>query len=240
METGTLRLVTWTFILSLLFPVFAFAFTNFGVAFDTYDISVSLDQDSLINAGIILKEGISHNVTFRGGYVEYVLQNLTVRVAWIRQLITGDYFFHYRQSFVGGVLNNWLFTRGLSPKIGTDTLNFDGMKNATVINNFDTEYNWTKYKIVETGLTAFITTIPSDQNNITQAIQDTGMVTLTLGKQISQQEEFTFTSFVDWYWSIILGANDWGMPSFMSFLMRLISALTFLSAILLVKDLLPF
>jgi hypothetical protein len=208
--------------------------------YTTYDISTTLDQDSLANAGITLKEGISQNVTYQGSFQQYDLQNLSVRISWVNDPIFGDYFLHQRRSFIGEVLNNWLLRRPLRIRVGTDDLDYMGLKNLTVINNFDTTYNWTKYKIEETGLLAFITTIPSDDNNITKAIQETGNVTITLGKQVSSSETFTFTSFVDWYWSIILGGNDWGLPPFMNFLIRLISALTFLSAILLVKALIPF
>lgn len=220
-----------------MFPVFAFAFTNFGQSYETYDVSTSLDQDSLVRAGIILKEGQSHNVTFRGTYAEYVLENVTVRITWIRQPVLGDYFLHRRRSFVGKVLNNWALTKSLGVKIGTDTLSFNGLDNQTVINNWNPTFNWTEYKIIETGLTAFVTTLPKENNNISLAVNQIGNVTITLGKRISRSAEWSFTEFIDWYWSIIIGSNDWGMPIFMNFLIRVISGLTFLSAILLVKDL---
>jgi hypothetical protein len=237
MDAGTLKLVLFTFVISLLFPVFAFSFTNFGADWETYDVTTSLNQDTLTRAGITLKEGLSRNITFRGAYAEYPLQNLTIRINWVRQPVLGDYFLHRRRSFVGRILDNWALTKSLSPKIGTDTLSFNGLDNATVINNFNPEFNWTEYKIIETGLSAFITTLPKEDNNITLAVQEIGNVTITVGKQVSRDQEWNFTEFIDWYWSIIIGANDWGMPSFMNFLIRVISGLTFLSGVLLLKDL---
>ena len=44
--------------------------------------------------------------------------------------------------------------------------------------------------------------------------------------------------FINWYWSIMIGSNSYGLPAFMSWIVRLISALTLLSGVLLAKEML--
>jgi len=48
---------------------------------------------------------------------------------------------------------------------------------------------------------------------------------------------FNFSQFVTWYWSIIMGSNSYGLPTFLSWIVRIISALTLLSGILLAREL---
>jgi hypothetical protein len=242
LDTGTLRLVTFSFILSILFPTFAYAFTAFGETPEDFD--VSLDANTLLDAGIQLTDGVSHNVTFLGGDVEYTVKNVTMRINWRDPIgVAEPYFANKRQGWVQKTLGTWWNAIEMNiiidTSLGTKPSTF--LTNATVINYFDETYNWTKYEIFENNLVAFITTLNADDNNITKAIYETGTVTITVGTAIFTQNDFGAASFLQWYRTVIFtGGSEWGLPSFMSWVVRIFSFMTLISGILVAKELREF
>lgn len=239
MEDASLKLVIFSFIISLLFPIFAYTFTSFGTTPTVYDVSLS--QDVLTSAGIVLADGESHNITFDTAWTEYTVKNNTMRIRWESNILKGDFMGHYRQSYIENVLGTWLFPERMTPQIeGLGVLVPHGMDNATIVNNFNTDYNWTKYSIIENGLTVFVTTLPSDNNNITKAVYETGTVTVTVGSLVLESGSVSALHFVDWYVSVVTGqAENWGFPSFMVWIVRIMSFMTLLSAYLLGVELIP-
>lgn len=240
MDGATQRLVIFSFVLSILFPMFAYTFTTFGENPDPFDLTLSVVQ--LENAGIKLSEAETHNVTFGGPAQEYTVKNATMRVKWIDSILFGDYFANQQQSVIEKILGTWFWpiemdiTLDRAPGfiLGND------LNNATVVNSFNTEFNWTKYSPVQNSLTVFITTLDSDNNNITKAIYETGTVTVTVASQVFGLEDTNFRDFGNWYLQVVTGNSDWGLPDFMIWIVRIFSFMTLLAGVLLVKEFIPF
>lgn len=222
----------------------AYTFTTFGDQPEGFD--ATLDNDQLINAGIELSDAESHNVTFLGSAQEYTVKNATMRVQWREDpqpFINTPYFSHQQQTRIEKLLGTWIYPIEmeyvLDPALGAFPRR--SLINSTVIQNFDTKYNWTKYKLVENGLTVFITTLASDDNNISKAILETGTVTVTVGSQTFGGLDTNFDNFGNWYFSVVTGqGGDWGLPAFMVWIVKIFSFLTLLSGILLLKQFVPF
>lgn len=237
MEDGTLKLVIFSFTLSLLFPMMAYTFTAFGTLPENFDIS--LDMNQLENAGIILSDAESHNVTFDAPAQEYTVGNQTMRVQWVDRGALADYFSSLQQSFIERVLGTWAFP------VRMDVV-YDGSSgwirswdntNSTVISKFDTTYNWTKWSCVQNGLTVFVTCLPADNNNMTASIIN-GTVTVTVGSALIDSDDPSILSFVNWYVDVVTGqSGDWGMPSFLVWIVRIFSFMTLLSGYLMATEL---
>jgi len=241
MDSGTLRLVTFAFIISIIFPTFAYTFTTFGEAPESFDLSLTVDQ--LINSGVILSDAVSHNITYLDPAQEYTVKNTTMRIRWKDDLFTGAYFANQQQSLIEKWLGTWIYPIEMDWIMDPASGFFpsDELTNATIVNNFDTQYNWTKYELVQNGLTVFVTTLIADDNNITKAIYETGTVTVTIGTPVFKGEDINFENFGRWYMSVVTGGGEsWGLPSFMSWVVRIFSFMTFLAGVLLLKEFVPF
>lgn len=242
MDPATLKLVTFSFILSIIFPTFAYTFTTFGE--EPFNFDITLGVDELINAGIQLSDAEAHNVTFGGAPQEYTVKNTTMRVKWVDRFLLPDYFANQQQDYISKVLDTWAFGAEEMDWIMDPAAGFlpsTQLTNETVIDNFDTQYNWTRYTLVQNSLTVFITATKPDDGNITKAITDTGIVTVTVASQVFDSETINFENFGKWYINVVTGSGgDWGLPSFMSWVVRIFSFLTLLSGILLAKEFVPF
>ncbi len=240
MDGATQRLVIFSFVLSMLFPLFAYTFTTFGDDPGQFDFTLNVIQ--LENAGIKLGDAEVHNVTFGGVAQEYTVKNTTMRVQWKDRLLGNPYFANQQQSVIEKILGTWLWPIEMA-------LTLDGapafilgndLTNDTVVNNFNTEFNWTRYSLVENSLTVFITTLESDNNNMSKAIYETGTVTVTVASQVFGLEDPNFRDFGNWYLQVVTGNSDWGLPDFMVWIVRIFSFMTLLAGVLLVKEFIPF
>lgn len=241
MDPATLRLVTFSFILSILFPTFAYTFTTFGEEPEPFDSSLSVAQ--LINAGVMLSDFEVHNVTYGGAAQEFEIKNTTMRVQWKDRLLTGPYFANQQQTIIEKRLGTWVWPIEMDWRTigGAGFLPSKQLTNSTVVSNFDPTFNYTRYECVQNGMSVFITTLAADTNNITKAIFETGTVTVTVGSPIFKGQDINFENFGKWYISVVTGqGDDWGLPPFMSWVVRIFSFLTFLAGILLAKEFVPF
>jgi hypothetical protein len=114
----------------------------------------------------------------------------------------------------------------------------EAFTNATVISYYDTEFNWTRYSIVQNGLSGFMTPLPASNQNMTTSILN-GTVTVTIASEVFEEEGNNAINFVNWYVSIVTGQSDWGLPDFMVWIVRIFSFMTLLSALLIGSELLP-
>ena len=241
MNDSTLRLVIFSFVISMLFPIFAYTFTTFGN--DPTQFDITLDVTQLENSGIKLSDAVTHEVTFGGSAQEYTVKNQTMRVQWKDRLFLPDYWSFQQQSYIEKVLGTWLYPEEMrimfNPALGW--LLPDNCENQTIVINFDTEYNWTTGQMVENGLSLFWTTSVSDANNISKAIYETGVLNVTVASEAIKLEDGNFENFGNWYIQVVTGQDsDWGMPPFMSWIVQIFGFLTLLSAMLLAKEFIPF
>lgn len=228
-EGGNTRLYVMVLVLTLVFPVLGFTFTNWPDDMVNYDIS--LDAEKLMKAGIILKDAEGHPVTWAGGYVYYNVGNKSQRASWQdRGLILGHGLSIQIPSWFGwwDPDYQWLVSQDTGSKARV-------VFNSTIVNEWDATYNWTWFRS-EDGLNVFIQPNNSS-SNITTAVYTDGVLNVTLGYALEDEVNFNFAQFVNWYMSLLLGGESYGLPVFFTWIIRIISAISVLSAILLAKDL---
>ncbi len=235
------RLIVFTLCLCLIFPVLGYSFTTFSISL-TENWDISLDKDRLILAGIILNDAESHNVTFEGDWEEYTVQNQSVRIGWksgIRDagtlIIYEDAIFIQKKSPLGRFLNSWIFPQFMWVTAVKTGYTDKAIYNDTIVLNWDPVYNWSRFE-VEDGMQCFITPI-NDTMNITYAVYTYGTLSVTLGEGWEETTDFNFRNFVTWYLGLIIGDQTWGLPEVFTWLIRILSALTILSAVIIAKEL---
>lgn len=240
MDSSTQRLVIFSFVISILFPMFAYTFTTFGENPNQYDFTLNVTQ--LENAGIKLGDAEVHNVTFGGAAQEYTVKNATMRVQWKDRLLGTPYFANQQQSVIEKILGTWVWPieMSLTPEGAPAFIPSKDLTNDTVVNNFNRKFNWTRYTLVENSLTVFITTLDSDDNNITKAIYETGTVVVTVASEVFGLEDSNFRDFGNWYLRVVTGNSEWGLPEFMVWIVRIFAFMTLLGGVLLVKEFIPF
>ena len=77
---GYIKLYITTMVLSLVFPVLGYTFTNFPSGPGDYNIALS--SESLMLAGITLEDAESHNISYGAGFQYYDIGNVSLRSAW--------------------------------------------------------------------------------------------------------------------------------------------------------------
>jgi len=223
------RMYVFVLILNIVFPVLGYTFTAFGE--ETQDYEISLDPDSLMAAGITLVDAESHNITYDGPWVEYILLNLTIRSSWYADAIVFQ-----KRSPIGKAFNTWLFPYYVDVK-SLQTNKWSGaLLNVTIIDDWDSEYNWSRF-VLSDGHHIFVTPYATD-NNISKAIFVDGHVNVTIAKSFEEDEtSFNFWNFLGWYSSLIIGDQSWGLPPIFSWFIRILAAISVFAMVMLTKDL---
>lgn len=241
---GLTRLYVTVLVFSLLFPVVSYALTAWET--EVVDYEISIDPDVLMLAGISLADGITHNVSWKSPYVYYEFENKTIRTKWTDTwtrisvlegvVDMGDGLAFETQTATNKFLDNWWLPYKYRMRPMSESA-WDWISlNMTILSNFDPRFNYSRF-ILEDGYQIFFT--PWDPSeNLSTAIFETAHVNCTIGVSISESGAgFNFGQFVTWYWSIIVGSASYGLPTFLSWVVRIISALTLLSGILLAREL---
>jgi hypothetical protein len=228
-------LFLFSVIFNLIFAPLSFVFTNFGEE-PGEEYQIAIDEIRLNRYGISFVNATSFNITFSGGPTEFEQNDKKIRVEWLDRFLFEDTITFSKQSIIERTLDTWFFPEIMTIFVGENAAILRGITNSSIVTYFDTDYNWTKIDI-DQGVLGFLTTIPQDNNNITKAVYDTGILTLTIGEPRS--ESWDAGSFIDWYWSLLFGFNDYGLPSAFAWLMRLLFTLTIVSAVFVTRDLLP-
>lgn len=232
--SGYIRLYVFIMVLGLTFPTLGYTFTTFGGSPEQYDISI--DSDLLLLAGISLQQAESQNVSWNGGYVYFPnLNDTNMRVAW-QEWAPGPLGLGVHPHGLRFQRQVWGFYWGhLGIQIpGSDDWQFY-LYNETIVNEWDDNYNWSRFELRGLAWNLFITP-PSHVDNITDAVYENGIVTATLGRVVNTDAGPNWRTFIDWYFGVLVGSNDWGLPSVFNWVIRIISGLSMLSAVLLAKE----
>lgn len=242
MNDSIARLFIFSLIFNLAFPAISYAFVGFAVD-PPGALDIALEYEDLLNAGIILSSGESHNVTFKGGPVDFNTSSSVIRAEWFKPLLsearlefrspspieeaigdaTGNYF------SLGGVLQPVIITGG--PAMW--------MVNSTFVAEWDPVYNWTMIPIRGLGLLALFTPTTPDGDNVTNAVYVTGALTLTVGKPMTVEGEFDWIQFIQWYWGLLTSTHNYGLPWSFDWLLRIMAVLFLTSAIMFARELIP-
>lgn len=223
------RIYIFVLILNIVFPVLGYTFTAFAEATEEYEIS--LDPDDLMAAGINLVDGESHNITYDGSWVEYILLNITIRSSWYADAIVFQ-----KRSPIGKAFNTWLFPYFVDVKSRQTNIWSGALLNVTIIDDWDTEYNWSRFVLAD-GHHIFVTPYDTD-GNISKAVFIDGNLNVTIAKSYDEDDtSYNFWNFLGWYSSLIIGDQSWGLPSIFSWFIRILAAISVFAIVMLTKDL---
>lgn len=239
----TTRILLFSMILNIVFPVFAYSFTTItGSQIEDYDISIS--QQDLINAGIVFSSAQSLNITYGAGPIEFNISARYLRVNWANRLFIGDDFRFYRPSlpevYIGDQTGNYFTANGETLRVESQGISYvNDFYNSTMVLNFDPDYNWTQVYVPAEGVIILFKTLAADDNNITAGVYDTGTLTATAGIKFEETQDFNFGQYVSWYMGMLFTNKSYGLPSEVNWLMRIFTAITLFSAIAAARDFLP-
>lgn len=222
-------------------PIFGYAFTQLSVAAEVPDIA--LDREALIRAGITINQGQSQviNFTEAATWTYYDIGNFSYRLAWYNPpLQYGIFHLQAQSNWADRILGTWFFPETqvwINPETNAElTVFLSGIDNDTVIAHWDTEADWAWF-INGKGLNVFFSYNATSQASINQAIYTDGSVIVTLATGSVWSKEMDFTGVIDWYFRLLVGDTQFGMPTELTWVIRIITAIMTVAAIWLAKDL---
>lgn len=223
------RIYIFVLVLNIVFPVLGYTFTTYEEEIEDYEIS--LDLDSLSSAGITFVDAESHNITYDGPWVEYVLLNLTIRSSWYADAVVFQ-----KRSPIGTAFNTWLFPYFVDIKSLQTNVWSGALRNVTIIDDWDTEYNWSRF-VLQDGHQIFVTPFATD-GNITKAVFDDGHLNVTIARTFEEDESnFNFWNFIGWYTSLLIGNQSWGLPQIFGWFLRILAGISVFAVVMLSKEL---
>ncbi|MBA7491423.1 hypothetical protein ES702_01968 [subsurface metagenome] len=233
------RIYIFVLILNLIFPVLSYTFTAFGGSPEDYEIS--LDSNSLLIAGINFEDAESHNLTYNGGWVEYVLLNRTMRAQFM-----DDYQFSIvydaedgigfqKMGVLGKPFDSWFIPVGVGVKSVLSNIWMRQISNATIVTEWNEEFNWSRF-VLRDGHQVFVTPFATD-GNITKAVFEDAHLNVTIAKSFAEDTSFNFWKFLGWYSSLMIGDQAWGLPSMFAWILRILGAISVFAVVMLTKEL---
>jgi len=237
-----LKLIVMMLIISITFPIFAMGLTNLQTQ-ESSKFDIAISYESLISAGIMLGNAVSHNVSYGGGYVYFNLNDTEVRVKWddlgldpATFLPIGDAIKVERKSPLGRITDSWVFPKRLY--ISGEKTDYKSIYvyNSTLIQEWDEDYNWSLFRIPEEGLVMIVQYSPSVSNNITEAVYEDGLITVTIGKSLDVNEKVNFRKVVNWYMGLLIGDKSWGLPPVFTWIVRILTSLSVLAMVIFIKE----
>ena len=234
------KLYIFVLVLNLIFPVLGYTFTAFGGEAERYELD--LDADSLMEIGLNLVDAESHQLTFAAaGWDEWTVINTSIRAQWashrIYLLTYQDEIQFQKQSALSKAFDNWWTPYVAAVKSLKSNEWFVGIKNETIVRDFDSNYNWSRF-VLRDGHHVFITPASTD-GNITKAVYEDGLLNCTIAKSFDEDTTFNFWRFVGWYSSLLIGDQSWGLPSVFAWALRILGALSVFAVVMLTRDLIP-
>jgi len=109
--------------------------------------------------------------------------------------------------------------------------------NSTIIQEWNDNYNWSMFRIPQEGLVMIIQPPPTS-DNLTDAVYNDGMITITIGKSLEIDENINLRKIINWYMGLLLGDRTWGLPSFFTWIVRILTALSVLAMAVFLKEML--
>lgn len=219
LQNVTVRLLIFFLVFSIILPVAGYTFTNIGNTPTTGD----LDPQALIDAGIILTDSVTHNVTRDADHTHFVLGTSEYRITWS----TANHFvWERRNNFFGWDLRPF-------------TLDPYPITEADIILDWEPLYNWTQVTVSyynKTEFECFFTPYPGF-STIATSLAD-GNVTVTIGSTALPAGSDLF-SFAGWFLGLISGHDTYGMPDFFIWILRIFTFIGILAFVILAKEFIP-
>jgi len=224
---GSVKYATFFLIFSMSFSYFAYALTFSTVAEGRWDIS--LDVEQLMSTGILLGEADDLNLTYGGvgtTWQYFTVNNTDIRVEWSWIVGIGDQVRFQTHVTFFGIDLAWM-EMGIRDYGNT-------IYNSSIIVEWNNQTKWSRFKF-KNGYELFITD-PEQEHNITRAVYDDGVITVTVAESVTISENINLMTFVSWYAGMITGSRSYGLPSIFNVIMQAISAMSMLSVVILIKE----
>lgn len=219
-------------IFNILFSAFSYAWTVFPEYEQSQDFDIVISQEKLLEYGVTFTNATSLNVTFGADYQYFTYNDRELRVKWVDSAT--DYIIFQKRTWIGQRLDSWFFNMDLDIQLVDHGLVTQALYNGTIIAYWDAVEGWLRINI-DYGVVGFFTTIPGDAGNVTKAVIETGILTLTVGE--TETDAYSFREFIDWYWSMIFGYDYSAMPQSLQWLMRAMLSLNIIVGIFAIRDL---
>lgn len=241
-DSLTFRFFYAGIIFNILFSVFGFAFTAFP---STYQESLELpiDQDVLYSEGIVFVNATYYNLSYNANWTYFTQGGNNMRISFR----DGDFFFDpdvkdgiiiQEQTLIGQYLDSWALPVTLQIEIGKNYEEFTNPKNlsnSTIVTYFEPQFNWTRFR-APNAINGFVITLPEDENNITKAVYETGILSVIVG-ELQINSDLDVATFARWYWSSLFNFGYSGFPSMVQWILKLIVAINLVSAIFAIREL---
>lgn len=232
MSERAVEMLVFSVIVNILFAALSFAFTTPAESFDSSTLTISLDRNILALRGINFKNATSFNLTFGSDWTYFELDGVRTRASWMHDFIGGDGIQAQVQNIVERMTDTWLVPIPLQMNVGIHQQYLAGgfIKNSTIVSEWDETWHW--LEIIYSGdKRAFISTIPADSGNVTKAVYETGILTMTIGETLSENK-YDFWGFASWYWEVLFSQGDYNVPAYMDALVKIMFAVMLISAVL--------
>jgi len=225
---GTMKIVIFSALFSLIFPVLAYPLTTFYATEPMQYTSRALDPDALAQARITISGEDIQNLTRDGGWVEFNVSGEPIRARWITDY--GYKFFEWKKKgWLGWITPVYLYV--LDPPREEE---YDFFYEDEVITYWSDEYNWTHVKLNK-GYHVFFLIRPG-YSSITECINN-GEITMVIASVYEEESGpgYQLQNFQAWYLSILGGRNTFNLPTPLFWLLRLISIIGVISFIVLLR-----
>lgn len=221
---GSVKYATFFLIFSIVFTYFSYALTFSATAEGKWDITIPIEE--IMATGMLLGEADDLNLTYGTDWQYFTVNNTDIRVKWDWLALYGDHVrFQTHVSFFGiGLAWTEMGIRDYGGEI----------YNSSIIIEWNNQTKWSRFKF-KNGYELFFTD-PEQEHNITRAIYDDGIITVTVAESITFDEDINLMTFVSWYAGMVTGTNSYGLPSVFNIVLQLINALSLLSVVIIVKE----
>lgn len=230
-------IAVYLLILNILLPGFVYGFVGFSAS-GPGEVDL-IDEDSLVLSGIYIDPIEKRSLTY-GTYTEFDNSSKVWRVRWYKPSL-GQANWRF---YVETIPSDWVFQLETPVIIGGELHSATEntyITNATIISSWEggpgEASNWTRVSLRDLGLEAFIT-CEKYNHNITEAVLNQGEVNITVGEPINFND-FTGENFMNWYWGLVSGSENYGLPAFVQWLFQIQAILLIFSAVIIARDLLP-
>lgn len=224
-------------IFNLLFSVFGFAFTAFPATQSTA-LDIPINQELLYQEGLVFNNATYFNLTYNDDWSYFEQSGRNMRIGFREGSLDPnnvDGVTVQQQGLVQQQFDSWLLPTNLPMYVGPDYKVLTGnLDNASIVLYFETDYNWTRFR-THNGVNGFLTTQAADNNNITKAVYETGILVVTLG-ELAVEVETDIATFARWYWNTLFQFGYTGFPSVMGWMLKLIVLLNFISGVIVLRE----
>ena len=220
---NTVRYATFFLIFSIVFTYFSYALTFSATPQNRWDITIPIEE--IMATGILLGEADDLNLTYGDDWQYFTVNNTDIRVKWDWLAIFGDHVRFQTHVKFFGIDMAWM-------EMGIKDYGNE-IYNSSIIIEWVDQPKWSRFSF-KNGYELFFSD-PEQEHNISRAVYDDGIITVTVAESISFGDRVHLMTFVSWYAGMVTGTNSYGLPSVFNIVLQLINVLSLLSVVVLIR-----